>query len=433
MVNDPTIPSKWKWSTLGEVCFPPQYGWTTSATPIGNVRLLRTTDITSGKINWTTVPFCSQEPPNIEKYILQDGDIVISRAGSVGYSYLIRNPEQAIFASYLIRFRPKINPQYVSYFLQSPLYWEAISESSIGIAVPNVNASKLKQIKIPIPPLHDQERIVAKIEELFTQLDAGTAALKRVQAGLKRYKASVLKAAVEGRLVPQDPSDEPAEEMLRRLGKKPLEGEDLPTLPQGWCWTKVGDVGKVKGGKRLPAGHNYSVTPTMHPYIRVVDFNELSILTDDIKYLEPETHQIIKKYIIKKEDVFISIAGSIGKVGVIPNNLDGANLTENAARITDLHALQNRYLAFFLSSPLGRKQISESTISTNQPKLALFRIEKIHIPLPPLNEQKRIKEDIELRFSLVNEIESVVSTTLARATSLRQAVLKQAFEGKLTD
>jgi restriction endonuclease S subunit len=163
----------------------------------------------------------------------------------------------------------------------------------------------------------------------------------------------------------------------------------------------------------------------------VVDFNELSIHTSDLKYLNPETQQIIKNYIINKEDVFISIAGSIGKVGVIPDNLDGANLTENAARITDLHIIQNKYLAFFFASPLGREQISDSTISTNQPKLALFRIEKIHLPLPPLNEQKRIMEDVELRFSLVNKIESVVTTTLARATSLRQAILKQAFEGKL--
>jgi len=431
MTSKPYLPSGWVWETLGDVCYPPQYGWTTSAAPGGGIHLLRTTDISSGKINWNTVPFCTEEPPDNEKFLLHDGDIVISRAGSVGFSYLITKPQPSIFASYLIRFRPKINPRYVAYFLDSPAYWQAISENSIGIAIPNVNASKLKQIPIPVPPPSEQERIETKIEELFSQLDAGMAALKRVQAGLKRYKASVLKAAVEGKLVPQDPSDEPAEEVLRRLGKEPFEGEDLSSLPKGWCWATIGDVGKIKGGKRLPAGHTYSTERTKHPYIRVVDFNELSIHTSDLKYLNPETQQIIKNYIINKEDVFISIAGSIGKVGVIPDNLDGANLTENAARITDLHIIQNKYLAFFFASPLGREQISDSTISTNQPKLALFRIEKIHLPLPPLNEQKRIMEDVELRFSLVNKIESVVTTTLARATSLRQAILKQAFEGKL--
>ena len=108
---------------MGEVCLQSQYGWTTSASSEGNLHLLRTTDITSGKIDWGSVPYCAEEPPEIEKYLLHDGDIVISRAGSIGFSLLIKNPEPAVFASYLIRFKPLIDEQYAKYFLQTPAYW----------------------------------------------------------------------------------------------------------------------------------------------------------------------------------------------------------------------------------------------------------------------------------------------------------------------
>jgi type I restriction enzyme S subunit len=148
----PELPQGWEWTTLGEICLNPQYGWTTSAKNDGCLHLLRTTDITSGNIDWDSVPFCKKEPVDKEKYLLIDNDIVISRAGSVGYSHLIKNPKGAVFASYLIRFKPLIDEKYTSYFLKSPSYWNSISEKSLGIAVPNVNATKLKQISIPLPP-----------------------------------------------------------------------------------------------------------------------------------------------------------------------------------------------------------------------------------------------------------------------------------------
>ncbi len=160
------IPVSWSWSSIGDICSPPQYGYTTKAAKKGTLRLLRTTDITSGNIDWPTVPFCSTNPDNVKKYLLRDGDIVISRAGSVGASYLLTNPEKSIFASYLIRFKPYIDRKYFKFFLESSEYWAAISDNKLGIAVPNVNATKLKTIQLPIPPANEQHRIVAKISVL---------------------------------------------------------------------------------------------------------------------------------------------------------------------------------------------------------------------------------------------------------------------------
>jgi type I restriction enzyme S subunit len=223
------LPDGWVWTTLGDVCQDPQYGWTTSASSDGNLKLLRTTDITSGKVDWDSVPFCEENPPDIEKYLLQDGDIVVSRAGSVGYSHHIRNPQKAIFASYLIRFKPLINISYVALFLKSPFYWKAISEKSAGIAIPNVNATKLRQVILPLPSLPEQKRIVEAIETQFTRLDAAVKALERAQIKLERYRASVLQAACEGRLVPteaaiarhvgedRDHPYEPADQLLERI------------------------------------------------------------------------------------------------------------------------------------------------------------------------------------------------------------------------
>ena len=165
------LPPNWIVSSLGDICSQPQYGYTTKASDNGTLRLLRTTDITSGCICWDSVPFCLENPADEEKYLLGDGDIVISRAGSVGVSYLLKNPEHSVFASYLIRFKPYINTQYFKYFLDSPYYWKEIADNKLGIAVPNVNASKLTEIPIPLPPENEQHRIVAKIDQLMARCD----------------------------------------------------------------------------------------------------------------------------------------------------------------------------------------------------------------------------------------------------------------------
>src|SRR5207249_9597458 len=155
--------------------------------------------------------------------LVQTGDIVISRAGSVGFSYLLSHVERAVFASYLIRFRikPSIIKHYVYYYLKSPAYWQAIGASQAGIAVPNVNAKKLERVQIPVAPEPQQDRIVAEIEKQFSRLDEAIANLKRVKANLKRYKAAVLKAAVEGKLTEdwrkQYPDVEAANNLLERI------------------------------------------------------------------------------------------------------------------------------------------------------------------------------------------------------------------------
>lgn len=201
-------------------------------------------------------------------------------------------------------------------------------------------------------------------------------------------------------------------------------------LPQGWVECQLKDIATVKGGKRLPAGAKYSKSITNYPYIRVTNFENMTVNTNDLKYLTPEIQNKIKNYTISKEDIYISIAGSIGKVGIIPDELDGANLTENAAKI--IHCINKKFLTHILNSIEIQNQISTYTKSTTQPKLALYRIEELKILLPPMNEQRRIVEKIESEFAKIDEGLEHLENAKEQIKQYRQSVLKSAFCGKLT-
>jgi type I restriction enzyme S subunit len=208
--------------------------------------------------------------------------------------------------------------------------------------------------------------------------------------------------------------------------------DNLYNIPATWKWTTIGEISSVKGGKRLPKGSSYADENTGLYYLRVKDFENLSINTDDLRYIDPGTQEKISRYTISKEDVFISIVGSIGKVGVIPDFLDGVNLTENAAKITDIKDYNNKLLAYFLSSQFAQAQISELVTSSNQPKLALFRIEKIALPLIPLSEKEHIVARIEETFTQLDAGVAELGNAKAQLRRYRAAVLKSAVEGELT-
>lgn len=153
----------------------------------------------------------------------------------------------------------------------------------------------------------------------------------------------------------------------------------------------LGELVTVKGGRRLPKGDKYARNPTQYPYLRVRDFASGTISEKDLRYLSEETHFKISQYTISHEDIYISIAGSIGIAGIVPKHLCGANLTENAAKlvIKDKSKLEQSYLVYYLNT-LGQHQIKKQVKTTSQPKLALFRIEQLKIPLPSLTQQRRI-------------------------------------------
>ena len=466
------LPDGWAWTTLGEVCQPPQYGWTTSAQNRGTLHLLRTTDITSGSIDWKTVPFCQKEPDDKKKYLLKAGDIVISRAGSVGFSCLIREPEEAVFASYLIRFRPiMIDELFLSYFLKSPAYWLAISESKLGIAVQNVNATKLKKIVLPIAPLPEQHCIVAKIEELFTKLDAGINELHKAQSQLKQYRQSVLKAAFEGKLTEAWRAEhqdkiEPASVLLERIlkerrekweaeqleqmkakGKIPKDDRrkakykepvapdtsDLPELPEGWKWIKLEQVTDLitKGSSPRWQGFNYVDKGILFLRSQNVGWGGLNL--SNIAYLPEAFNKKERKSILETGDVLLNLVGaSIGRAAIASDELEGANMNQAVALIRLVKdGLDNKFLMNYLISPEAQSTIHDKKVDVARANLSLTDVSEFAVPLPPLSEQQAIVSEVESRLSVADEVEKTITVELKRAEQLRQSILKKAFSGKL--
>ena len=456
--NNSGLPDRWAITTLGKVCHKPQYGWTTKAVnKPSSMRLLRTTDISKGPIDWPSVPYCAEDPPDREKYKLQSGDIVISRAGSVGLSALIESCPASVFASYLIRFRvvEHLNERYVLWFLKSPGYWEQISQESAGIALQNVNAKKLAALKLLLPPLPEQHRIVAEIERHFSRLDASVAALKRVQANLKRYRASVLKDACEGRLVPTEANlaraegrdYEPANQLLKRIlserrvrsqaqkrrGRRykepaPADMSALPGLPEGWIWSKIGESFEVYVGstprRARPDFWNGDI-----PWVSSGEVSNRRIKST----LECITQKGIKNSSVTlhpKGTVLLGMIGegkTRGQVSIL--DIPACNNQNSAAIRVSESGLSPEYVFYYLWSQYDATRRIGS--GNNQPALNKSRVQEILLPLPPLAEQRRIITELERLLSVIRQTEAAVEANLIRAERLRQSILKQAFSGKL--
>jgi type I restriction enzyme S subunit len=204
-------------------------------------------------------------------------------------------------------------------------------------------------------------------------------------------------------------------------------------LPEDWVIARIEDIANVKGGKRLPKGDEFSDVETAHPYLRVTDFGSTTVDMSNLKYITSSTHKKIAQYTISKNDLYISIAGTIGLVGTIPQQLDGANLTENAAKLSDIQGVNKKYLVSFLNSNFAKSQFVDKTVSSGQPKLALFRIKECELFLPPLAEQNVIAEKLDELLAQVDILKTRLTTIPTLLKRFRQSVLAAAVSGKLTD
>ena len=178
-----TIPSTWKWVRWGNLSQEIQYGYNASAQETGRIKMLRISDIQNGKVSWNTVPYCEINEKEIPNYVLKQNDILFARTGgTVGKSYLVKEvPVEAIYAGYLIRTRYslKLSPEYMKYFMDSQLYWDQLRNGTIATAQPNCNGQTLSKMLIPLPPLAEQHRIVAKVNDLMQYCEELTHPEKR--------------------------------------------------------------------------------------------------------------------------------------------------------------------------------------------------------------------------------------------------------------
>lgn len=425
------IPAGWEWGRWGNLSDSIQYGYNAPAKKNGTVKMVRISDIQNNRILWDTVPYCDIKETEIETYRLEKNDILFARTGgTVGKSYLVsENSERAIYAGYLIRTRYNqslLVPQYLKFFMESHIYWAQLRNGTIATAQPNCNGKTLSQMLIPLPPLTEQKRIVAKIEELLPLIDAYDEAEQKLSAldadFPDKLKKSILQQAVQGKLAKQDKNDEPASELLKRIkaekerliaeGKikkekplPPITEEEKPfALPEGWEWARLGNCVSIRGGKRMPKGTELTKNSTKHIYIRVTDMQHGTILDNDLHYVPDEVYPSIAQYIIKEEDVYIVIVGStIGKTGLVPAKFHEMNLTENAARLTPI-IIKKEWLYRVLDSELLQQQVLDKTKQVGQPKLAIARLRSAVIPIPPFAEQRRIVEQVEEYLDLCDKL-----------------------------
>jgi type I restriction enzyme, S subunit len=450
------LPAGWCWTTLDEVTNGPQYGWTTSASAQGKLRFLRTTDISSGNVDWNTVPYCLKEPQDVEGLILNDGDIVISRAGSVGKSFLINNPQRAVFASYLIRFIPKINAKFLFHFLQSGAYWAQIAEKAAGIAIPNVNGSKLRAICLPVAPLEEQRRMVERIESLFTEIAEGEAALEDARKGLETFRRALLKSAVAGELTrdwrENNQPNETGHDLLARIkaerdatpksgrGKKaaaspPLDTSDLPELPEGWAWAKLDEiiVSGPTNGYSPKTSSDGSGTPSLK--LTATTRGEIDLSNRATKTLSELIEPGSDLY-LAPGDLLFQRGNTLDYVG-ISAIFDGPKHTYVYPDLMIRVRTRDRWLAEWIwrvaNSPMGRKFMMDRATGTagTMPKISGAILRRLPIPIPPAREIEEILRRVSDALATCSDAATLLEVQAADAVRLRQAILKSAFEGTL--
>ena len=224
------IPESWEWERWGNLSYSIQYGYNAPAEETGDIRMVRISDIQHGDVLWATVPFCHINESEIDTYLLQKDDILFARTGgTVGKSFLVKDvPYPSIYAGYLIRTRYSnmLSAQYMKYFMECELYWEQLRNGTIATAQPNCNGKTLAKMILPIPPYNEQIRITDKLNQVLEQVRRYGESQDRLdKLNIQIHdllKKSILQEAIQGRLVAQDASDEPASVLLQRIKEEKL-------------------------------------------------------------------------------------------------------------------------------------------------------------------------------------------------------------------
>ncbi|MDF2065098.1 restriction endonuclease subunit S [Bacillus sp. Cr_A10] len=467
------LPTGWKWVKLGEVSENIQYGHTASATTENTgVKFVRITDIQDSKVIWGNVPYCQIDEKKLSGSILSNNDILIARTGgTIGKSFVVENIEQkAVFASYLIRVKIYQGgfPKYIKLFLESDLYWSQLESKSQGTGQPNVNATSLSNLILPLPPISEQRRIYNKVRELFKQCNELSSKFVKKQTtsamlnnsiftrlqdhsnpeqmrdlrfvienmeqlcndeeSIDQLRNAILSLAVQGKLVEQDVNDESASVLVGKVKKekeimiaekiskkeKPLssitEGEIPYELPQGWEWVRLGNLSKVieYGTSQKATEINVGV-----PVLRMNNIQEGRVIYENLKYVETSIKDLPRLY-LKYGDIAFNRTNSyelVGKSGCYLEEDDAYTFASYLIRISLFtEYLIPEYINYYLNSPVCRITQIEPQI-TQQNGQANFngtKLKGVLIALPPKKEQKRIVQRLNSLQRICDDLEKTL-------------------------
>ena len=420
------LPDGWLWTRLGSISSAIQYGLSNSAEQIGTQRLLRITDIQDGKVNWDTVPFTTVQDP--EPYLLMKGDIVFARTGAtVGKSFLIEEtPYPAVYASYLIRIRllEGVLPEYIYQFFNSQCYWNQITDKSVGVGQPNCNGTSLKELLIPLPPANEQSKIVPSSRSAIEFVIDIENQKDYLLEDISTIKSKILDLAIRGKLVPQNPDDEPASVLLERIRAEKEElirqgkikrdkkesvifkGEDnsyyekigekviciddeLPfEIPASWSWTRFGNIVFNYDSQRRPITKHNRVND-----LGLYDYYGATGAIDKVdSYIFDGEYLMIREdggnFFTQRDNSFIA---------------SGRFWTNNHVHIVQPVVCDIWYLKHFLDS--CDLALMGLITGIGVPKLNQENMNKILVPIPPIEEQDRIAFKVKEIYSVLSNVE----------------------------
>ena len=485
------LPSGWREAPLGDlltvlrgVSYKKQDA-TTEPAP-GKIPILRATNIAAG-LNFEDLVYVPQEYVS-EVQLLNLGDMVIAASSGsrhvVGKAAALTVPWVGSFGAFCYGLRPYLQEtaSYISLFLQTSTYRDYVSALSAGVNINNLRREHIEGTPLPVPPLNEQHRIVAKIEELFSELDKGVESLKTARAKLNVYRQAVLKHAFEGKLTAQWREEnkdklETPEQLLARIKqereahyerqlqewkaavkkcegsgksgkkpaepKKPLELADvpqdviakLPHLSEGWLWAHLGDISDVSGG--LTKNQKRNSLPRKMKYLRVANVYADEILTDDIHEIGV-TDSEAKAVALEAGDLLIvegnGSIGQIGRVALWDGELSLCGHQNHLIRTRLLKNFLPRFFLQFLLSPLGRDLIVREASSTSGlHTLSISKVSNLVVPVASSAEESAVVAQIEERLPKVDKTLEDIDTQLVMSEALRQSILKKAFAGQLVE
>lgn len=463
-MSERTLPKGWVETTIGEICSGTQYGWTTKATTNGEIKFLRTTDITNLHLDWDSVPFCEKSPVVIEKYLLTENDILISRAGSVGFHITLKKiPHKAVFASYLIRIRPirkAIDVSYFSFFLRSAQYWNQVNSAASGIALKNLNAEKIKKISLPLPPLAEQKRIADKLDSLLAYLETCRAHLDRVPETLARFRQSVLAAATSGRLT-EDWRNENYEILSERNGSTVIN--EIQEYKKHWVMEnaahneysnvkkRVLAYSKIKNrNANVPSSwrvspledaclmivdcHNKTAPYKENgiPIVRTSNIRDGKFVWDGIRFINQETYSYwARRCPPEAGDIIFTREAPMGEAAIIPEGMKVC-LGQRTMLIRPIEELISaKYILYCLMDPIFKQRANSISVGTGVKHYRVGDVSELIIPIPSLPEQAEIIKRVEALFAEADSIEERYKAARVRVDSLEPALLAKAFRGEL--
>lgn len=424
------LPEGWEWTRLGCITDVIQYGLSNSAESTGDYRLLRITDIQNGCVNWDTVPFTSTDEP--EKYLLHKDDIVFARTGAtVGKSFLITDlPYASVYASYLIRIRliNGISANYIYHFFNSYCYWEQVTDKAVGVGQPNCNGTALRELFIPLPSQAEQNRIVPVADNLLKIVDTITSEQESLSELIQTTKSKILDLAIRGKLLPQDPNDEPASVPLERIRAEKEElikqgkikrdkkdsvifkgddnsyyekvgnelnciDEEIPfKLPEGWAFIRLKTAWELISGRDLSPS-DYNDKNNGIPYITGAS-NFKNGHVSLVRWTP------VPQVITQKGDLLLTCKGTIGEIAY--NNFGKAHIARQIMAIHNNYSLNVDFLALCIEYSMTKiKQAAKGLI----PGISREDILNLVIPIPPTKEQEKICDKLKVTFSAIKHIE----------------------------